>query len=77
MKKPEKKVELKIVLVGDAASGKTTFVEKYASGKFLEDYQPTRVAHIYPVQFWTNYGSVDVQVWDTPSQVLFLYSLLN
>ena len=55
--------DLKIIIVGDSGTGKTSFVNKYISNKFAETYSPTIVSQfsykiikiddiIYRLQFW-------------------------
>ena len=37
--------DLKIIIVGDSGTGKTSFVNKYINGKFAETYSPTVVSN--------------------------------
>ena len=55
--------DIKIIIVGDSGTGKTSFVNKYVLNKFAETYSPTIVSQfsykiikiddvIYRLQFW-------------------------
>ena len=35
------KIEIKVVLVGDTAVGKTALITNYLHNKFVENYEPT------------------------------------
>ena len=59
----KKNVDLKIIIVGDSGTGKTSFVNKYILNKFDESYQATIATQfnfkiieigevIYRIQFW-------------------------
>jgi len=62
---------LKIIVVGDMRVGKTKLSERFATGKFTEDYYPT-----IGVTFVTGYvkikkADVKLVVWDTCGQEEF------
>ena len=65
IKKPSKRSgkDLKIIIVGDSGTGKTSFVNRYIHNKFAETYSPTIASQfsykiikiddvIYRLQFW-------------------------
>jgi len=58
-------LELKLVLIGDASVGKTTFVKRHATGEFERRYIPTKGVEVTPVTFYTTYGPILVNIWDT------------
>lgn len=57
--------EYKIILCGDGATGKSTFVKRHKTGEFLKEYIATLGAEIHPVDFFTSRGQIRLQVWDT------------
>jgi GTP-binding nuclear protein Ran len=59
----------KIVLVGDGATGKTTYVKRHLTGEFERKYVATLGVEVHPIPFWTNHGKTLVNVWDTAGQV--------
>lgn len=48
----------KIVLVGDGATGKTTYVKRHMTGEFERKYVATLGVEVHPIPFWTNKGKV-------------------
>ncbi|XP_075591189.1 GTP-binding nuclear protein Ran-like [Dermatophagoides farinae] len=58
----------KIIVVGDGAVGKTTFVKRHLTGEFEKKYAATVGAEVYPMKFFTNYGPIVFEVWDTAGQ---------
>lgn len=60
----------KIVLVGDAKVGKTTFVNRHLTGDFKEDYDKTLGVDIHPLRFGTTYGNVIFDIWDVGQEGL-------
>lgn len=61
---------IKVVIIGDAGSGKTTFLRKYMTGEFTRDYRPTLSSIMHQLPIYTNKGIVTLDVWDTPGQDL-------
>ena len=61
----------KIVLVGDAKVGKTTFIDRHLTGEFTKDYVPTLGFNVHPLLFNTNYGTVIFDTWDVGQPGLF------
>jgi GTP-binding nuclear protein Ran len=57
--------EFKIVLLGDGGVGKTTFVKRHQAGEFEKKYIPTQAAEVTPLTFYTNYGPIKFNIWDT------------
>ena len=63
----------KLLLVGDGAVGKTTFVTRHLSGEFEKRYIPTLGVSVKPLDFHTNYGRLVFSTWDTAGQEKFGY----
>lgn len=42
-----KKITLKIIIIGEAAVGKTSLVKKFVSGQFSKDYRSSIGTNIY------------------------------
>jgi len=61
----------KLVLVGDGATGKTTFVKRHTTGEFEKKYNATIGVDVRPLPFYTNYGPIIFNVWDTAGQEKF------
>lgn len=58
----------KVVLVGDGGVGKTTFVKRHISGEFEKRYIATMGVEVHPLKFFTNFGPIIMNVWDTAGQ---------
>lgn len=58
----------KVVLVGDGGVGKTTFVKRHISGEFEKRYLATMGVEVHPLKFFTNFGPILMNVWDTAGQ---------
>ena len=71
-KTPNCDYEFKVVIVGDGATGKTTFVKRHLTGEFERRYAPTLGAEVHPIPLYTNKGRVLLNVWDTAGQVKFI-----
>jgi len=61
----------KLLLVGDGATGKTTFVKRHTTGEFEKKYIATVGVEVRPLPFHTNYGTIVFNVWDTAGQEKF------
>jgi len=57
-------MKLKIIILGDAAVGKTVFINKLARDKFTNYYSPTIGAEVTPVNFRANIGNVKIELWE-------------
>merc|ERR1712193_197803 len=64
-------VKFKLVLVGDGGTGKTTFVKRHVTGEFEKKYIATLGVEVHPLTFYTNYGQVIFNCWDTAGQEKF------
>jgi len=63
--------EFKLVLVGDGGVGKTTFVKRHLTGEFEKKYEATIGVSVHPLNFYTNFGEIIFNVWDTAGQEKF------
>lgn len=57
-------MKFKIIILGDAAVGKTVFINRLANGKFTNYYSPTIGAEVTPINFRTNIGIIKVDLWE-------------
>ncbi|MEM2906569.1 MAG: Rab family GTPase [Candidatus Odinarchaeota archaeon] len=64
----QSKLALKIIIVGDAAVGKTSLVRGYIKEKFRTEYLPTLGVDIYFKQLNINGKTVDISIWDIAGQ---------
>ncbi|XP_077868520.1 GTP-binding nuclear protein ran-1-like [Saccoglossus kowalevskii] len=62
---------LKMVVVGDGGTGKTTFVKRHLTGEFEKRYIATIGAEVHMMNFYTTRGLIRFNVWDTAGQEKF------
>jgi len=67
----EIKAQFKLVLVGDGGTGKTTFVKRHMTGEFEKKYIATLGVEVHPLKFYTNFGGLLFNCWDTAGQEKF------
>jgi len=67
----EIKASFKLVLVGDGGTGKTTFVKRHMTGEFEKKYIATLGVEVHPLKFYTNFGGLLFNCWDTAGQEKF------
>ena len=60
-------MEIKLVVVGDGAVGKTCMLYRYSKDEFPTDYVPT-VLDTYSVDLVVDMKSVRLNLWDTAGQ---------
>ena len=53
----------KVVLVGEAQSGKTTFLRRHLTGEYTKNYVPTLGVEVHPLTFNTNRGFITFNCW--------------
>lgn len=54
----------KVILVGDAGVGKTTFIKRHRTGEFEKRYIATIAAEVHKLKFHTNNGTIVFDLWD-------------
>jgi GTP-binding nuclear protein Ran len=67
---------VKLLLVGDGGTGKTTFVKRHSTGEFIRNYTATVGATVYPLCFYTNYGPITFDVWYKKTGVALFFLLI-
>ncbi len=61
----EAKSQFKIIVVGDAGVGKTTFIKRHRTGEFEAKYVPTLGAEVHKMTYQTNlHSEVVLNLWD-------------
>nr|ALO19900.1 Ran-type small G protein [Cryptocaryon irritans] len=60
--------EFKLIMVGDGGVGKTTFVKRHLTGEFEKKYIATQGVEVSSITFFTNYGPIKFNIWDTAGQ---------
>jgi len=65
------KYKFKIVLMGNAKVGKTTFLQRHTSGEFNRKYIPTVGVDMDELEFQTNYGTLHFIICDVSGQDKF------
>jgi GTP-binding nuclear protein Ran len=63
--------QYKIVLVGDGAVGKTTWVKKLLTNKFETKYIATLGVEVHPIHVQTNRGPMVFNIWDCAGQIKY------
>ena len=67
-KRQNKKVFLKVVIIGDSGVGKTSLIHRYTSTRFLQDFKPTIGAEFSNREVVIKGQPVVAQIWDTAGQ---------
>jgi GTP-binding nuclear protein Ran len=63
--------EFKVLLVGDAGVGKSTFIQRHKGGEFCKKYLPNVAVNIEPLTWSTTSGEVAFNMWDCVGQEKF------
>eukprot|EP00042_Codosiga_hollandica_P035456 m.263182 g.263182 ORF g.263182 m.263182 type:complete len:215 (-) comp54634_c0_seq8:127-771(-) len=61
----------KLILVGEAGIGKSTFVQRHLTGVFEREHRVAPGFTIYPLVFHTNMGVIHFEAWDSAGQEKF------
>jgi Ras-related protein Rab-7A len=65
----QKKLTLKIIIIGEPAVGKTSLVKRFVSGKFSKDYLSSIGTNIYTKKIdLDNEKQITLQLWDIAGQ---------
>ena len=67
----KEKVLLKIVVVGAAASGKSSIMKRFVSGRFVGERRPTIGADFMTKTLVLGSDTANIQIWDTAGQERF------
>ncbi|KAI9282546.1 small GTPase superfamily [Sporodiniella umbellata] len=67
----QKKVLLKVIILGDSGVGKTSLMNQYVSQKFSEQYKATIGADFLTKEVLVDNTLVTMQIWDTAGQERF------
>ena len=70
----EKIIVLKVVLLGDAAVGKTSLIDMYAHHRFKEDYKPTLGVNIVVKEIDELDAQIRLVIWDIAGQEKYVVS---
>lgn len=57
-------IQLKVIILGDAGVGKTAFVKRLSTGKFISYYSPTIGAEFTSVSLQSNIGDIVFDLWE-------------
>ena len=68
----QKKVLLKIIILGDSGVGKTALLHKYVMNKFIEEHKATIGADFLTKEIDVDDKLITLQIWDTAGQERFL-----
>ena len=59
----------KVIIIGEPATGKTSLVKKYISGRFSQDYRPSLGTNLYIKKIKLDSGEEGkIQLWDIAGQ---------
>ena len=67
----KKKCFLKLVIIGDSGVGKTSLIQQYCKGKFIQQFKPTIGADFCNKELVFEDQVVTAQIWDTAGQERF------
>lgn len=62
---------LKIVLIGDAGVGKSTFLKRHRTGEFDRKYIATMGVDVVPLTFYTTHGKITFKILDCAGNANF------
>ena len=64
----EKKILIKLILLGDAGVGKSSIIKRYYEEKFEENISSTSCSHYFEKEVIINSQNVILELWDTAGQ---------
>ena len=62
-------IEFKLLLVGDPGVGKTSFINRYITGEFDSNYNPSTSLEIQRIKFQTNSGNIYLKIWNLSGEI--------
>ncbi len=65
--------KLKMLLLGDAAVGKTSLIKQYIKGSFAKDYKMTIGTDIFTKDIVTKEHTITLSIWDIAGQDRFKF----
>ncbi|MHA1651255.1 MAG: GTP-binding protein [Candidatus Helarchaeota archaeon] len=65
--------KLKMLLLGDAAVGKTSLIKQFIKGSFAKDYKMTIGTDIFTKDVVTNEHTITLSIWDIAGQERFKF----
>ena len=65
--------KLKMLLLGDAAVGKTSLIKQYIKGSFAKDYKMTIGTDIFTKDVVTDEHTITLSIWDIAGQDRFKF----
>uniref|UniRef100_A0A8C5RTJ6 Ras-related protein Rab-7b n=1 Tax=Laticauda laticaudata TaxID=8630 RepID=A0A8C5RTJ6_LATLA len=68
---PNKRIDLKIIIIGALGVGKTSLLHQYIHKRFYEDYRTTLGASILSKVMEVDHTPLKLQIWDTGGQERF------
>jgi len=72
--KPRNKIDVNVVVFGDAEVGKTSLIHQYAHSQFTENYKPTVGVDFNSRLVQTEGKLVRAHIWDTSGKNCFVWS---
>lgn len=76
LKEEQNEYFFKVIVVGEGGVGKTTFINRYATKRFIEDTKLTIGASFYSFENKVNeYTTIKIQVWDFGGEKRFRFIL--
>lgn len=74
MNNKKSSIIFKVIVIGDACVGKTSFINRYVNGTFNKQYKGTiGVDFALKIVDWTDGDKIKIQLWDIAGQERFSY----
>jgi len=64
-------LKLKLIIIGDSGSGKTSIINRLTYNEFIDTYEPTIGVDFKVLKKQTKLGEVRIMLWDTTGQERF------
>jgi GTP-binding nuclear protein Ran len=64
-------LHFKVMVLGPAGAGKTTFIKRHATGEFTKSYNETKSVEVTHLPFYTSMGKITFDIWDCSGQDQF------